>query len=507
VRKRAKSTVSLNARIASAVLAALTIPCIAQTPRGPEPIRLDPHNPHYFVYQGKTIALITSGEHYGSVMNADFDYHKYLMAIAADGLNYTRLFGGSYVEVPGTSFGIKRNTLAPAPGRLILPWARSAEPGYAGGGNKFDLGQWDPEYFRRLNDFLSAAARRGVIVEISLFSSQYGEPQWKVSPFNSPNNVNQTSVTDYKRLNTLDNGNVLGYQERYVRKLVDEANAHPNVIFEIQNEPWSDHPILTDVVNPYLFQGRDQYPNSIEVADADSIAWQTRVAQWITSEEAKLPHRHLTAQCYSNFRLSVRTLIPGVDVVNFHYAYPEAAAWNYGLNRAIAYDETGFLGHSDDAYRRQAWNFMLAGGSAFDALDYSFSVGHEDGTDTMPNGPGGGTPEFRRQLWILAKFLSSFPLVEMKPDPEVVVHAEGVVAHAMSNATKSRDAIYFDGNGPSRVTLRLPAGSYSVSWLDPKTGQSTPGSKVTSNGGDVSLPAPEFENGIALSLTRVYLQK
>ena len=37
---------------------------------------------------------------------------------------------------------------------------------------------------------------------------------------------------------------------------------------------------------------------------------------------------------------------------------------------------------------------MLAGGSVFDALDYSFSVGHEDGTDAEPNGPGSGSPEF-----------------------------------------------------------------------------------------------------------------
>ena len=65
------------------------------------PIRLDPKNPHYFLYAGKTIPLVTSGEHYGSVMNADFDYHKYLATIEAVNLNYTRIFGGSYVEVPG----------------------------------------------------------------------------------------------------------------------------------------------------------------------------------------------------------------------------------------------------------------------------------------------------------------------------------------------------------------------------------------------------------------------
>ena len=140
-----------------------------------EPIRLDPVNPHYFLFQGKTIALVSSGEHYGAVLNADFDYRRYLATLEAEGLNYTRLFGGSYIEVPGKSFGIQRNDLAPQPGRFIAPWMRSDTPGYAGGGNKFDLDKWNPEYFDRLRDFLTEASRRGIVVEITLFSSQYGE--------------------------------------------------------------------------------------------------------------------------------------------------------------------------------------------------------------------------------------------------------------------------------------------------------------------------------------------
>jgi hypothetical protein len=81
-------------------------------------------------------------------------------------------------------------------------------------------------------------------------------------------------------------------------------------------------------------------------SDDASIAWQTRVAQWITSEESSMPMRHLIAQCYSNFRLPIRSLVEGVSIINFHYAYPEAAMLNHGLNKAIAYDETGFLGRT-----------------------------------------------------------------------------------------------------------------------------------------------------------------
>ncbi len=489
-------------KVVALALALSALPVWVAAQQSSDPIRLDPRNPHYYLFNGKAIALVTSGEHYGSVINPDFNFHKYLDTLRADGLNYTRLFPGSYVEVPSQSFGIKRNTIAPSGERLLLPWARSTEPGYAGGGNKFDLTQWDQQYFERLHDFLGEAQRHGVVVEMSLFSSQYGDLQWKVSPFNAANNVNQTTAAlDLKHVNTLENGNVLALQERYVRKLVHEANAFPNVIFEIQNEPWSDRPELADVINPYLFTGRDQYPNSIEVADSDSIAWQTRVAQWITSEEAQLPYRHLIAQNYSNFRLSARKLIDGISIINFHYAYPEAVSLNYGLGKAIACDETGFLGRSDDTYRRQAWNFMLAGGSTFDGLDYSFTVGFEDGTDTDPNGPGGGSPTLRKQLGILQHFLAALPLEEMTPDAHVVVHAEGVTAHALSSPHDVY-AFYLDGKGPSRLTLHLRAGTWHGEWLNIVTGATMAVTNLKSTAAETTLDAPEFDNGIALRLNR-----
>src|SRR5881409_359575 len=95
-----------------------------------EPIRLHPDNPHYFLWRGKPAILITSGEHYGAVLNLDFDYRKYLATLAKEKLNNTRTFtGGAYVEPQG-AFHIARNTLAPAPGRFIGPWARSDQPGY-----------------------------------------------------------------------------------------------------------------------------------------------------------------------------------------------------------------------------------------------------------------------------------------------------------------------------------------------------------------------------------------
>jgi hypothetical protein len=46
------------------------------------PLALHPDNPRYFLFRGKPTVLVTSGEHYGAVLNLDFDYVRYLDALA-----------------------------------------------------------------------------------------------------------------------------------------------------------------------------------------------------------------------------------------------------------------------------------------------------------------------------------------------------------------------------------------------------------------------------------------
>ena len=131
-----------------------------------EPLRLHPDNPHYFLFRGKPAVLITSGEHYGSVLNRRFDSRKYLDTLAADNLNLTRVFTGMYREVPGESFDIARNTLAPEEADFVQPFRRTRP-------QKYDLSQWNDEYFRRWRDFVSYARQRQIIVEVTLFTTYY----------------------------------------------------------------------------------------------------------------------------------------------------------------------------------------------------------------------------------------------------------------------------------------------------------------------------------------------
>jgi hypothetical protein len=92
-----------------------------------EPIKLHPENPHYYLFRGQPTILITSAEHYGGVVNKDFDYVTYFDALKSYGLNYTRIYPG-YLFEPMGKF-MKGNTLAPSPSTLPChgPGARNRD--------------------------------------------------------------------------------------------------------------------------------------------------------------------------------------------------------------------------------------------------------------------------------------------------------------------------------------------------------------------------------------------
>lgn len=488
-------------------------------PAAADPIRLHPENPRWLEWRGRATALIGSGEHYGAVINLDFDYRAYLRALERDGVNYTRLFTGAYVE-PAGAFGISHNTLAPAVGRFLAPWARSDEPGYAGGGHKFNLERFSPEYLARLKEFIAEADRRGVVVELTFFSSTYRAEQWAVHPFHPANNVQRLALASWKELHVLPaaalapTGDAPGvdlastvagpYQERLVRYLVRELNAFDNLFFEIQNEPWSDHFSPGEFINPYL-PDKYAFPNAVDVTTSASVAWQRAIAEVIVDEESRLPRCHLITQNVANFRLALHDadLVPQAGIISFHYALPEAVEWNCGLGRVIGHDETGFAGDADTTYRREAWNFVLSGGGLFNHLDYSFSVGREDGTDSNNDAPGGGGPTLRRQFRVLADFIHGFDLATLRPDPVFVRRAPGVVARVLSAPGESY-ALYLQGRAPTTLGVNLPIGAWTGEWISVEDGVVLKRDEVTvaSPAAPTALASPIFRDAVALRIRR-----
>jgi len=442
-----------------------------------ENLMLHPNNPHYFLFRDKPTILITSGEHYGAVMNLDFDYVKYLDELHSYKLNLTRLFSGVYCESP-TSFNIQKNTLAPAPNRFICPWVRSSVSGYANSGNKFDLTKWDEAYFKRLKDFISQAEKRGIVVEIVLFCPYYGDEQWELSPIKINNNVN--GIGDLQRTDafTMKNKDMVAVHDAMTRKIVTELKDFDNIYYEICNEPY--------------FGGV-------------TLDWQYHIASVIADAEKDFSHKHLIAQNINNGSEKVENPNPLVSIFNFHYATPpDTVGLNYGLNKVIGDDETGFRGIEDVHYRTEAWEFIIAGGGTYSNLDYSFTIDNEDGTFVIPpKQPGGGGRLLRNQLKILKDFIHGFDFVKMSPNNQIIkeFNPSDASVRVLAEINKSY-AIYVKGGSKVEIALEIPEGNYTAEWLDTKTGKINETQNLANKEGKVKLVSPEYFEDIALRILR-----
>jgi hypothetical protein len=395
--------------------------------------------------------------------------------LSTDGLNLTRTFTGAYVEPQG-AFKIERNTLAPLPSKFICPWARSTTPGYANGGNKFDLSKWNDEYFRRLKDFVGEAEKRKIIVELALFCPFYENIQWNLSPMNSVNNVNGLGPMNRLDVYTIDkSGGLLEVQEAMVRKIVNELKDYSNLIYEICNEPY--------------FGGV-------------TMEWQHHIASVIQETEKEFAQPHLISQNIANHKLKIDNPHAAVSVFNFHYASPpDAVAQNFYLNKVIGDNETGFAGTADSTYRKEGWSFILAGGGLYNNLDYSFTVGHENGTFQYPETqPGGGSPALRKQLGYLKSFMEGFEFLKMRPDSTIV--KSSLVHHKRPQVlaeTGRQYAVYVVGTGPLSLEMSIPPGTYDLESMDPLTGKYEPKQKVVCDG-KINLSSPAFAEDVAIKL-------
>jgi hypothetical protein len=326
----------------------------------------------------------------------------------------------------------------------------------------------------------------------------YEESLWQVNPMNVRNNVNGIGEVARTDLFTLKDKQLTAVQEQLVRSIAGALRDFDNVYYEVCNEPY--------------FGGI-------------TPEWHHHIAETIADAESRLGVKHLISQNFANGSKKIDDPDPLISIYNFHYSFPASSVgMNYGLKRVIGNNETGFDGTGDAIYRVQAWDFILAGGGLFNHLDYSFTVGHEDGTfGPLPeHQPGAGSPALRKQFRILRDFMHGLDFVRMSPASEVVkktapetastrVLAEAgrsyaaYVHHAVRKSADNDRGKYTIPEGDQRVslTLDLPAGAYTAVWVDTKSGAEPANQTFKHEGGDLTLESPVHVGDVALRISAV----
>ena len=156
-----------------------------------------PENPRYFTDNSGRAILLTGSHTWNNLVDmgptdppAAFDYDAYLDWMAKRHHNFFRLWTWELL-----SWDTRGNREEQAVKHYVTPqpWKRTGPGKALDGKPKFDLEQFDDEYFTRLRDRVRAAQDRGLYPAVMLFEGwglQFSPDAWKNHPFHPDNNIN-----------------------------------------------------------------------------------------------------------------------------------------------------------------------------------------------------------------------------------------------------------------------------------------------------------------------------
>jgi len=482
-----------------------------------EAVKIDPANPKYLLFRGKPLILLSASEHYGSVINRPFDYERYLDDAQVHHMTMTRTFL-LYRELQSA-----RNPSSPCKPEspdYISPYMRTG-PGKAMDGEPmYDLDKWNPEYFDRLHKFLDAASKRGIVVELTVFSNTYADNIWALNPLRAENNLQHVGKVQWEDYISLKDPELARRQTAFARKIIEETSAYDNVYYEICNEPGG---------------GVDGHS-----APADVDAWQTEMARVLRDEMRKLGRPHLLAgqqaftySANNSFPYDASFASSNFDIVNDHplpntqfggqhfemgdfmskelmlggvegfcratNSQPKPVVLDEDNTASMYRDLTGWTIH-----RKRAWTALFSG-CHYDYIDFSITVGNESGTRAS-------RAAIRTWMQHLSEFKDSFDFVHSKLDGDWV---SGYPQHLLASglSASGRDYIAYladdrevtdsEAGQPisGDVSVLLPAGIYELSLYSPAAGSYSPAIEVR-GGSKTPVALPPFTQDIVIRATR-----
>ena len=190
-------------------------------------IQIYKDNPRYWQFKGEPILLIG-----GSVEDNLFQIPN-----LKEHLELLKSVGGNYV-------------------RSTMGWNDEGDlPPHKKVGEKYDLNQWNEEFWTRFRNFIKWTHEMDIIVQIEVWATftYYREP-WAANPFNPKNNSNYTAeetglptvVKDHPVAaknnffwsvpKERNQENVLKYQEKFVDKLLEETLPYGHILYCMDNE-------------------------------------------------------------------------------------------------------------------------------------------------------------------------------------------------------------------------------------------------------------------------------
>ena len=211
------------------VFAVSTLACVSARARSRPRRRIEIYrpNPAYWQYNGKPVLLLGGTK----------DDNLFQIPGLKEHLDLLKSVGGNYV----------RNTMSSRDEGNVWPFKQV--------NGRYDLNQWNEEYWRRFESFLKLTRERDIIAQIEVWATfDYYRDIWQRNPFNPKNNINytakETGLPEQVNSHPIRCENnffwsvpaernqktVLKYQQRFVDKMLSYSLKFGNVLYCMDNE-------------------------------------------------------------------------------------------------------------------------------------------------------------------------------------------------------------------------------------------------------------------------------
>ncbi len=436
-------------------------------------IRPYSNNPYYWQYKGESLLLL-GGTWQDNLFNHPVGLERHLDLLIENGGNYVR------------------NTMSHRNTGNVFAYTQTD--------GKFDLDQFNEEYWQRFENFLTMTRDRDIIVQIEvfdpwdIFEDHEAQGGWSENPFNPVNNVNYTDVesglptaadyapggspsdhTFYYTVPALHNNQlVLGYQQAFVDQLLSIALEFPNVIYSIQNET-GEELAFGDYWADYIHQKAEDAGRTVYVTDMRRNADLTASDHYHTYDNAERfkfldvsQNNWMTGQHHYNQMLYVR---------NYISEAPRP------INNVKIYNRDG-----DEESVARLFRIVFAGGSSarFHRPAFRDDAGAHEVSTSWGLGLGPRAQSTIRSARILA---DSFDLFASQPDNDLLSDRSDNEAYALANRGQQY-AVYFPNGGEVTLNVSSIHDSLELRWLDINSGTWLE-AQYAEGGGSVLLQAPD----------------
>ena len=447
---RKPSHVLLLVGVAALVLNSPGVAQLSAEDKNAQRIRPYTQNPRYWQYKGQPVMLLG-----GSKTD-----HIFLLEDLKTHLDEMRAVGANYVR----STMSQREEIELKPHKLLSD-------------GKFDLDQWNEEYWRRFENMLKWTAERDILVQIEVWDRfDYSTSCWGHSPWNPGNNVNYTyeqtgfaaeypqhsgkdlqpffhSIQAMPRYNKkLDP--IRSRQEAFVAKMLSYSLDYGHVLYCMDNETstparWGQYWIRF-------------------IKDAAAAKGVTVSTTDMFDDAFEAEHAEHTPIIFRDAEHYMFADISQVNSRNFDEAHWESLQWlleqvnrhprpcNHTKIYGSGYYGFGTGGPEDGVER--FWRNIL-GGSA------SARFHRPDA--------GNGLNDLAKGAIMAARILESkIKFWDVTPQMELLSDRESNEAYLAADPGKSY-ALYFTNGGSVKLDLSEAPGPFEITWISVSSGVTT----------------------------------